>query len=221
MNYKSCLNCQKVYFKSAKISRQHWIESKYCSRQCQCIFQSRQSAQKRKNRIKLFCNTCKKEFEKIPSHIYKTNFCSQQCRFDFMNKQITKNCIVCKKECKIKRSRKNTFNYCSRQCFHIGYLGHNPSNFKGGRMTHKGYVYILKKGHPFADRDGYILEHRFVMEQHIGRYLTSKEIVHHKNHTRNDNRIENLELHKSQSNHMSGHYPKGKSFKQASKTKGF
>lgn len=70
-----------------------------------------------------------------------------------------------------------------------------PSNWKGGVNRHAaGYLKQLAKGHPAADKNGYVMQHRLVMETVLGRFLGRNERVHHKNGVRDDNRPENLEL---------------------------
>ena len=69
------------------------------------------------------------------------------------------------------------------------------SKWKGGIKIHGyGYRLVASPDHPFKDKQGYVREHRLVMEKHLGRYLRLDELVHHKNHIKTDNRIENLEL---------------------------
>jgi len=61
------------------------------------------------------------------------------------------------------------------------------------------------------DNDGkIILEHRYIMEQFIGRKLEPYEIVHHRNKNKRDNRIENLVLCSSNSEHMGLYHAAGK-----------
>lgn len=81
------------------------------------------------------------------------------------------------------------------------------TNYGSGRIRRSGYWYLLKKDHPFSGKQGYIAEHRLVMESHIGRSLKRGEVVHHINRNISDNRIENLQLFSSPGEHTKIAHP--------------
>jgi len=118
------------------------------------------------------------------------------------------NCKECGKEiltfpCRIGRKK-----YCSPTCrgknnpeiFKNGHIGLKKS--KGIQKHSSGYVMIYIPEHPYASVRNTVLEHRLVMEKHIGRTLLPEEVVHHINGVKDDNRIENLQLFSSQKEHM-------------------
>lgn len=112
---------------------------------------------------------------------------------------------------------KKTKAHCTHQCYsdckregnheNPDRIKRGPDNhqWKGGRIKRRGYVLVYAPDHHSIVGRGtqrkYVLEHRLVMEEMLGRPMLANETVHHVNGITDDNRPENLELW--------GHQPPG------------
>lgn len=73
----------------------------------------------------------------------------------------------------------------------------------GSHGNHAGAKYVRCPA-PFlamARKDGYVMEHRLVVAQAMGRLLLRSEVVHHMDHNPRNNALENLVLFATNSDH--------------------
>ena len=91
--------------------------------------------------------------------------------------------------------------FCSNPCYHKWRAGKARNSQRDGYLIYGGYRWVrvpenynggMHKG--FMKNGKYLQEHRFVMEQHLGRLLGRQETIHHINFNKLDNRIDNLML---------------------------
>jgi hypothetical protein len=75
-----------------------------------------------------------------------------------------------------------------------------PTLHRKKLITSDGYLLVHCPEYPKATKGngrvkrGYVLEHRLIMANHLGRVLRDDENIHHINGDKTDNRIDNLEL---------------------------
>jgi hypothetical protein len=106
-----------------------------------------------------------------------------------------KTCVACGEPFATTRSNKK---FCGYACACKPGVRRPKSANGAGSVTHYGYRMIRVNGRR-------VFEHRYVMEQHIGRPLNRREVVHHKDGNKLNNDISNLELLESQSEHTETH----------------
>lgn len=114
-------------------------------------------------------------------------------------------CEVCEK--KVQRTpymlKRNKHHFCSRSCWDEFNGSTKSWRLPDGhkRKDHRGYIFVKSHNHPRANAHGRVAEHRLIMEEHVGRILESTEFVHHKNGIKDDNRIENLMIFRTNKEH--------------------
>lgn len=81
--------------------------------------------------------------------------------------------------------------------------GADHPGWRGGVTTDKaGYVLRYRPEHPHCNSNGYIREHRLVMEQKLGRLLLPVEVVHHMDDDPSNNHPDNLVMFASNAEHL-------------------
>lgn len=86
--------------------------------------------------------------------------------------------------------------------------GTKNGKWKGGVRMIKGYRHLLLPESNLARKDGYVSEHRLVMQKHLGRKLKPKEVVHHLDENKLNNKISNLKIYSNNGKHRKEHCKK-------------
>jgi len=153
------------------------------------------------------------EENKSALQISKEMDCSVMAIF----RRLWKNGIETKSQSEIMKGRK----YSAEHRKHISeavnrrdQTGANNPYWRGGRS----YVKSANAIYPIVRIDGkYVKEHRYVMEQHLGRRLESSEHVHHIDGDKFNNHIDNLQL-MTNSEHLHLHHQDPEYIRRKSET---
>lgn len=201
--WKVCQNCQNIYPAHTKTQA---LKKKSCSGECaaELVSQKRRGQTKpieEHEKTKVECAECGKTFWKQTCWLNESgnDYCSYECNGKARGREFAKHA----------HKGRAGWTEKSMESYREKMTGPNNPAWKGGVTYFKShgnykrvkYVRCPDEYKDMARQDGYVAEHRLVMAKHLGRPLTSKEVVHHINHDPHDNRLENLKLFPSNAAH--------------------
>ena len=105
-------------------------------------------------------------------------------------------CEVCGRKKTLHPSDAQRFRFCSRNCQGVDLRASTELPPGSKRLSVYGYVEVKMPGHPLTRKEGtsggWVKEHRLVLYDAYGKFLSDDEVVHHINEDKTDNRLENL-----------------------------
>lgn len=202
--WKTCQNCSKPF---PAYTKEQATRNKTCSSACAAALIGAANSSPRpieqRKLTKVLCAVCGVEMLRPNSWLKRTTAptCSRQCNGALRGQEW-------KKYASKGRSR---WKPESEQALIERMTGPSNPAWKGGLTYHnrKGayanqqikHVRCPAQWMAMARKDGYVMEHRLLVAQAIGRPLTKAEAVHHVNHDATDNRLENLMLFAANGQH--------------------
>jgi hypothetical protein len=159
------------------------------------------------------CDCCGKEFRKAYSFIKnrENHFCNRECmgKWNRLNR-VGINAPTYGRTHSEETKEKISKNHSdvkgkNNPMYGVKRIGRASSSWKGGIKKCNGYILVKNYNHPNHNKENYILEHRLIMEKHLGRYLKPEEVIHHKDGNGINNNIENLGLFANQAEHVRYH----------------
>lgn len=187
---KQCLYCKKIFEKKENESKKYWNKRLYCSRNCHYEI----------GRTKIKCVICQKEFvvKVAMKDLLKT--CSKKC----CSENLRNNAIERQKinirfsPPKANSEKSKKIGKSLKIALKDGRLEHLKKTWEEGskRWTGKGnprYKDGNSNGYKMIKTEnGWLPEHRVIMEKKIGRLLKPTEIVHHIDGNKLNNNLDNL-----------------------------
>jgi len=208
--WKTCRVCSKSFMTHNPTQARR---NTTCSQNCRSKIvraarhKARKPKEQRKGMICLECRICGKKFWRFKSAAAKNdvNLCGNECRYQWRATSPS----VREHLASIAVLGRAGWTEDSMASYQKSMGGANNPAWKGGVTyfrKHGNYPPIKYVRCPaeflaMARKDGYVMEHRLIVAQHMGRPLKRSEVVHHLDHDATNNAPDNLAMFRSNQDH--------------------